>query len=45
MDDDHSLVTQGDRILLIVEDDATFAPIMLDLARGRGMKVIGAAGS
>ena len=28
----------GDRVLLIVEDDLTFAPILLDLAREKGFK-------
>ena len=40
VDDDRNLVTQGDRVLLIVEDDATFARIMVDLAHTRGMKVV-----
>ena len=40
VDDDRNLVTREDRILLIVEDDATFARIMVDLAHSRGMKVV-----
>jgi CheY-like chemotaxis protein/HAMP domain-containing protein len=40
VDDDRNLVTQGDRVLLIVEDDATFARIMVDLAHDRGAKAV-----
>jgi len=40
VDDDRNLVTREDRVLLIVEDDATFARIMVDLAHSRGMKVV-----
>ncbi|MGH9647098.1 MAG: ATP-binding protein, partial [Bryobacteraceae bacterium] len=40
VDDDRSLVTPQDRVLLIVEDDTTFARIMVDLAHSRGMKVV-----
>ena len=40
VDDDRNLVTREDRVLLIVEDDATFARIMVDLAHARGMKVV-----
>ncbi|MFA5919260.1 MAG: response regulator, partial [Candidatus Nanopelagicaceae bacterium] len=37
--DDRDLI-EGDRVLLIVEDDPTFAKIILDLAREKGFKGI-----
>ena len=40
VDDDRNLVEPADRVLLIVEDDATFARIMVDLARSRGIKAM-----
>jgi len=40
VDDDRNLVAQGDRVLLIVEDDATFARIMVDLTHDRGAKAV-----
>jgi CheY-like chemotaxis protein len=40
VEDDRNLVTREDRVLLIVEDDATFARIMVDLAHRRGIKVV-----
>jgi CheY-like chemotaxis protein len=36
--DDRQAIQPGDRVLLIVEDDAKFAQILLDLARARGFK-------
>jgi CheY-like chemotaxis protein len=36
--DDRSAIEEGDRILLIAEDDPNFAQILLDLARDRGFK-------
>ncbi len=36
--DDRATITAGDRVLLIVEDDLNFAPILLDAARERGFK-------
>jgi CheY-like chemotaxis protein/signal transduction histidine kinase len=36
--DDRSVIEDGDRILLIAEDDLNFAQILLDLARDRGFK-------
>jgi CheY-like chemotaxis protein len=36
--DDRAEIQPGDRSLLIVEDDAQFAQIMLDLARSKGFK-------
>jgi len=36
--DDRDEVQQGDRVVLIVEDDATFAKTVLDVARERGFK-------
>ena len=41
--DDHDDVMPGDRVLLIVEDDAPFAQILLDMARERGFKGVVAA--
>jgi HAMP domain-containing protein/CheY-like chemotaxis protein/signal transduction histidine kinase len=40
VEDDRNLVTQGDRVLLVVEDDATFARIMIDVAHSRNVKVV-----
>ncbi len=36
--DDRGAIEQGDRVLLIAEDDPNFAQILLDLARDRGFK-------
>jgi CheY-like chemotaxis protein/nitrogen-specific signal transduction histidine kinase len=36
--DDRATINNGDRILLIAEDDPNFAQILLDLARERGFK-------
>jgi CheY-like chemotaxis protein len=36
--DDRGAIEEGDRILLIAEDDPNFAQILLDLARERGFK-------
>jgi CheY-like chemotaxis protein len=36
--DDRSAIEEGDRILLIAEDDPNFAQILLDLARDRGFR-------
>jgi CheY-like chemotaxis protein/HAMP domain-containing protein/GAF domain-containing protein len=38
--DDRSVIEDGNRILLIAEDDPAFAQILLDLARDRGFKGI-----
>jgi CheY-like chemotaxis protein/signal transduction histidine kinase/HAMP domain-containing protein len=38
--DDRGAIEDGDRILLIAEDDPNFAQILLDLARERGFKGI-----
>jgi CheY-like chemotaxis protein len=43
IDDDRADIKQGDRVLLIVEDDITFARIMLQMAHDNGFKVIVAA--
>ncbi|HEX7419033.1 MAG TPA: HAMP domain-containing protein [Thermoanaerobaculia bacterium] len=38
--DDRDSIQPGDRTLMIVEDDVNFARILLDMARGKGFKVI-----
>src|SRR5688500_94411 len=38
VNDDRAAIEEGDRILLIAEDDLNFAQILLDLARERGFK-------
>ncbi len=40
VDDDRNLIASGDRVLLVVEDDVTFARIMMDLAHSHGLKVL-----
>ncbi len=40
IDDDRSALRPGESALLIVEDDITFARILLDLARERGLKAL-----
>ena len=40
IDDDRNIVRPGDSALLIVEDDITFARILLDLAHDRGLKAL-----
>jgi CheY-like chemotaxis protein len=40
VDDDRSSIESGDRVVLIVEDDATFARTVLEIARSRGFKGI-----
>ncbi len=41
--DDRAEISPGDRVVLIVEDDALFAQILLDIARERGFKGLVAA--
>jgi HAMP domain-containing protein/signal transduction histidine kinase/CheY-like chemotaxis protein len=36
--DDRHAITQGDHVVLIVEDDSMFASVLLELAREQGMK-------
>ncbi|HYZ83977.1 MAG TPA: response regulator, partial [Bryobacteraceae bacterium] len=38
--DDRNLLQAGDRVLLIIEDDATYAPHLVDLAHKRGFKAV-----
>jgi HAMP domain-containing protein/CheY-like chemotaxis protein/signal transduction histidine kinase len=38
--DDRNEIEEGDRVVLIVEDDLAFARILLDLTRGKGFKGI-----
>ncbi len=40
VDDDRNLITPADRVLLIVEDDATFARILVDMSHRCGAKAI-----
>ncbi|SET10941.1 response regulator [Paenibacillus sp. NFR01] len=40
MDDDRHNILSGDTLLLIIEEDAEFAAILLKLARSRGFKAI-----
>jgi len=40
IDDDRNLIQPGDRALLIVEDDITFARILVDLAHDHGLKAL-----
>ena len=40
IDDDRNLIQPGDPVLLIVEDDVTFARILVDLAHDRGIKAL-----
>ena len=38
--DDRADIEPGDRVLLIIEDDATFARVLFDLVRGMGFKCL-----
>ncbi len=40
VDDDRTLIISGDPVLLIVEDDPTFARILMDMTHAAGAKVI-----
>jgi HAMP domain-containing protein/signal transduction histidine kinase/DNA-binding response OmpR family regulator len=40
IDDDRNLIQSGDAVLLIVEDDVTFARILVDLAHDRGIRAL-----
>src|SRR5207302_2110999 len=40
VDDDRNLITPGDKVLLIIEDDITFARIMVDLAHKQNLKAL-----
>ncbi|HET8547069.1 MAG TPA: HAMP domain-containing protein, partial [Bryobacteraceae bacterium] len=39
MIDDRATIQPGDRVLLIIEDDVNFVPLVMELARKRGFKV------
>jgi CheY-like chemotaxis protein len=40
IDDDRNIIQAGDPVLLIVEDDPTFARILLDMAHDRGIRAL-----
>ena len=40
IEDDRSIVTKGDSVLLIVEDDPHYARVLCDLSRDKGFKVL-----
>jgi len=40
VNDDRDLIAKGDRVILVVEDDAAFASILVELGRERGFKVV-----
>lgn len=41
--DDRETVGEGDKVILIVEDDPDFATVLRDLARGKGFRAVAAA--
>jgi HAMP domain-containing protein/signal transduction histidine kinase/DNA-binding response OmpR family regulator len=40
LDDDRGDIHQGDRVLLIVEDDPNYAKVLLEMARDKGFKAV-----
>lgn len=40
IEDDANTIVEGDKTLLIIEDDVKFAHILMDMARGRGFKAL-----
>lgn len=38
--DDRHVISEGDRVLLIIDDDPTFARIVMDISKSHGFKVI-----
>ena len=43
LDDDRERIQEGDRVLLIIEDDTKFAQILMDMARQKGFKAVEAS--
>ncbi|HSU30534.1 MAG TPA: HAMP domain-containing protein [Bryobacteraceae bacterium] len=43
IEDDRTIISPGDGVVLIIEDDATFARILVDLAHEKGLKALVAA--
>jgi HAMP domain-containing protein/CheY-like chemotaxis protein/signal transduction histidine kinase len=41
--DDRDKIAEGDRVVLIIEDDINFAPILIDMAREKGFRAIATA--
>ncbi len=40
IEDDRGDIRPGDKVLLIIEDDANFARVLLDMAHGKGFKAV-----
>jgi CheY-like chemotaxis protein/HAMP domain-containing protein len=40
IEDDRGAITPGDRVVLIVEDDLTYAKVLIDLAHEKGLKAV-----
>jgi CheY-like chemotaxis protein/HAMP domain-containing protein len=45
IEDDRATIQPGDRVLLVIEDDLTFAQILLEIARSQGFKGLAASRS
>jgi HAMP domain-containing protein/CheY-like chemotaxis protein len=40
IEDDRGLISPGDRVVLVVEDDPTYAKVLIDLAHQKGLKAV-----